>query len=58
MFWPSTEAVKFPPASVVGMVITALPVVPLEPATVKVIVRVLGLNVRAETEESELTEME
>jgi hypothetical protein len=39
------------------MVITALPVVPLEPATVKVIARVFELNVRAETEEVELTEM-
>lgn len=54
----STEAVKFLPTSAVGMVIVALPVVPLESATVKVITRVFGLNVRAEIEELELTEME
>lgn len=57
-FLPSTEAVKFFPASAVGMVIVALPVVALESATVKAMVRVLGLNVRVEIEESELTEME
>jgi hypothetical protein len=56
--WPSTVAVKLLPASAVGMVITALPVVPLESATVKIIARVLGLNVSAETEELEATEME
>jgi hypothetical protein len=39
------------------MVITALPVVPLEPATVKVMTFVLELNFRAETDELELTEM-
>lgn len=54
---PSTEAVKFLPRAA-GMVITALPVVALESATVKVIVCVLELNVRAETEDSERTEME
>ncbi|MCX6760397.1 MAG: hypothetical protein NTW46_03600, partial [Candidatus Nealsonbacteria bacterium] len=55
--WPSTKAVKLPLTSAVGMVIATLPVVPLEPATVKVIARVFELNVRAETEEVELTEM-
>lgn len=40
------------------MVITALLVVPLESATVKVIARVLESNVRAETDESERTEIE
>jgi hypothetical protein len=39
------------------MVITALPVVTLESAAVKVMTFVLGLYVRAEIEELERTEM-
>lgn len=55
--WPSTETVKFLPISAVGTIIVALPVVPVELASVKLIACVLESKVGAETEELELMEM-
>ena len=54
---PSTEAVKFPLTRVVGIVMAADIVVPMESAIVKLTAPVPWSNVSPETDESELTKM-